>query len=149
VVKGKGAEECSVAVMDAYPELSVMHSLSTSEIRLHIAINVVSRLNVVKEARSLSVEELWQGGGGCSVAVCTIGPPLVGASVMVVREPIEAHVLLPLSQVTETRSSLTRPPVFAALGLGSACPPSACPSSSEGSQRVQQSCWCLVVAFQV
>jgi hypothetical protein len=41
VVKGKGAEECSVAVIDAYLELFVMHSLSTSEIRLHIVINVV------------------------------------------------------------------------------------------------------------
>jgi hypothetical protein len=42
---------------------------------------------------------------GRSVAVCALGPPLVGASMMVVREPIEAHVLLPSSQVPDTRSS--------------------------------------------
>jgi hypothetical protein len=42
---------------------------------------------------------------GRSVAVCALGPSLVGASVMVVHELIEAHVLLPSSQVPETSLS--------------------------------------------
>jgi hypothetical protein len=48
----------SVAFEDAYLELSEEDSLPTSEIWLHIAINVVSRLNVMEEFRSLSAEEL-------------------------------------------------------------------------------------------
>jgi hypothetical protein len=82
----------------------------------------------------------------CSVAVCTPGPLLAGASVLVVRDPTEAHVLLPSSQALETRSSFVqfamtqcfqyamchgkvvmsfkaRSPEFVALGLGSAVPP--------------------------
>jgi hypothetical protein len=42
----------------ACPEPSEEDSLSTSEIRLHIDINVVSRLNVAEKFRSLSGEEL-------------------------------------------------------------------------------------------
>jgi hypothetical protein len=45
----------SVAVMDAYPEPSEVDNLPTLEIQLHIAINIVYRLNVAEEARSLSV----------------------------------------------------------------------------------------------
>jgi hypothetical protein len=58
VVEGKGMKWCSVVVMDAYPEPSAVGSLLTPKIRLHITINVVSRLNAAEEARSLSVEEL-------------------------------------------------------------------------------------------
>jgi hypothetical protein len=45
------------ALIPSIEEPSVEDSLPTSEIRLHIAINVVSCLNSVEEARSLSVEE--------------------------------------------------------------------------------------------
>jgi hypothetical protein len=47
-----------MASKDACPELSEEDSLPASEIRLHIAINVMSRLNAMEEFRSLSVEEL-------------------------------------------------------------------------------------------
>jgi hypothetical protein len=57
VVEVQGAEVCFVPVMDAYPEPSAMHSLLMPEIRLHIAINVVSHLKEAEEARSLSIEE--------------------------------------------------------------------------------------------
>jgi hypothetical protein len=46
----------SLAVGDVCPEPSTKDTLLTSEIQLHIAINVVSRLNAVEEARSLLVE---------------------------------------------------------------------------------------------
>jgi hypothetical protein len=52
---------------------------------------------------SLSVE--GRVAEGCSVAVSTHGPPLVGASVMVVRELTNALVLLSSSQVPVTRLS--------------------------------------------
>jgi hypothetical protein len=45
------------APIPSIEEPSVEDSLPASEIRLHIAINVVSRLNSVEEARSLSIEE--------------------------------------------------------------------------------------------
>jgi hypothetical protein len=48
----------SLAVGDVCPEPSTKDTLPTPEIRLHIVINVVSRLNAVEEARSLLVEEL-------------------------------------------------------------------------------------------
>jgi hypothetical protein len=57
VVEVQGAEVCFMAVVDAYPKPSAMHSLPMPEIRLHIAINVVSHLNAAEEARSLSIEE--------------------------------------------------------------------------------------------
>jgi hypothetical protein len=44
-------------VEDACPEPSVEDSLPTPKIRLHIAINVISRLNAAEEERSLLVEE--------------------------------------------------------------------------------------------
>jgi hypothetical protein len=46
------------AFEDACPELSEDDSLPAPEIRLHIAINVVSRHNAMEEFRSLSAEEL-------------------------------------------------------------------------------------------
>jgi hypothetical protein len=45
------------ALIPSIEEPSVEDSFPTSEIRLHITINVVSRLNSMEEARSLSVEE--------------------------------------------------------------------------------------------
>jgi hypothetical protein len=50
------------AVGDACPEPSAEDTLPTSEIQLHIATNVVSRLDAVVEAMSLLVEELslWE-----------------------------------------------------------------------------------------
>jgi hypothetical protein len=96
------------------------------------------------------------------VAVCALGPLLVGASMMVVHELTEAHVLLPSSQVPETSLSsvyvamtqciqfamchskvvmsfMARPHVLVALGLGSTVPPRLTyPSRTEGSRRVQQ-----------
>jgi hypothetical protein len=44
--------------MDACLEPSAKDTLPTLEIRLHIAINIISRLNAAEDARSLSVEEL-------------------------------------------------------------------------------------------
>jgi hypothetical protein len=150
-VEGKVVEGRSVAVMDAYPEPSEVDNLPTLEIQLHIAINIVYRLNAAEEARSLSVQELslreflclqellepslvphiidellgrelvapppltvvipsppsveGRAVEGRSVAVYAHDPPSVGASVMVVHEPTDAHVLLPPSQVSVTRSS--------------------------------------------
>jgi hypothetical protein len=45
------------ALIPSIKEPSVEDSLPTPEIRLHIAINVVFCLNLVEEARSLSIEE--------------------------------------------------------------------------------------------
>jgi hypothetical protein len=45
------------SIEDAHPEPSLVDSLLTPKIQFHIVINVVSRLNVTKEARSLPVEE--------------------------------------------------------------------------------------------
>jgi hypothetical protein len=47
-----------VSVVDVGPELSGEDSLSMPEIRLHIAINVISSLNVTEEFRSLLVHEI-------------------------------------------------------------------------------------------
>jgi hypothetical protein len=47
-----------LAVEDACPELSEGDSLPTSKIQLHIAINVISRLNAVEDFNSLLAEEL-------------------------------------------------------------------------------------------
>jgi hypothetical protein len=47
-----------VSVVDVSLELSGEDSLSTPEIRLHIAINVISSLNATEEFRSLSVDEI-------------------------------------------------------------------------------------------
>jgi hypothetical protein len=44
--------------MDACLEPSAKDTLPTLEIRLHIAINIISRLNATEDARSLSIEEL-------------------------------------------------------------------------------------------
>jgi hypothetical protein len=194
---GQDGRGRSVAVVDAYPEPSAMDILLMLEIWLHIIINITSHLNAVEETRLLSVEELslheflldqilflqellelsllpriinellgrelvapppsfkdipspprveGRVAERCSVAVCTPGPLLAGASVLVVRDPTEAHVLLPSSQALETRSSFVqfamtqcfqyamchgkvvmsfkaRSPEFVALGLGSAVPP--------------------------
>jgi hypothetical protein len=83
---------------------------------------------------------------GRSVAVCAHGPPSVGASVMVVHESAEAHVLLPPSQVQKIWPSFVqvtmtqriqytmchgkvvmsfkaRPPEFTALWLDPTMPP--------------------------
>jgi hypothetical protein len=46
------------SIVDAYPKSFAEDNLPTPEIRLHIAINVVSCLNVAEEARSLLVEEV-------------------------------------------------------------------------------------------
>jgi hypothetical protein len=46
------------SVEDVCPETFAEDSLPTSEIQLHIAINAFSHLNAVKQARSLSVEEM-------------------------------------------------------------------------------------------
>jgi hypothetical protein len=46
------------SVVDTSPESFTEDSLPMPEIRLHIVINVVSRLNAAEETRSLSVEEV-------------------------------------------------------------------------------------------
>jgi hypothetical protein len=46
------------SIEDVCPEPSAEDSLPTSEIRLHITINIISRLNAEEEFRSLSVEEI-------------------------------------------------------------------------------------------
>jgi hypothetical protein len=47
-----------MTVEDACPMLFKEDNLPTLEIQLHIAINVVSRLNAVEECRSLLTKEL-------------------------------------------------------------------------------------------
>jgi hypothetical protein len=47
-----------MTVEDACPELFKEDSLPTPEIRLRFVINVVSRLSVVEEFRSLSAKEI-------------------------------------------------------------------------------------------